>query len=136
MKDVIIAKVQSVQLCVLRAREEYDAAGENFFADWTRQDAAIMNVIRACEQVIDLANHLLREYQFGIPAETANSFELLERRGIIKQELCDKLRLMVGFRNKAVHSYQRLDPQITISVIKDKLNDLIEFCDMVVDYVD
>lgn len=134
MKDVIIAKVQSVQLCVFRAREEFSAAGDDFLLDWTRQDAAVMNVIRGCEQVIDIANHVLREYQLGIPTETANSFELLERKGIINREMYEKMRLMVGFRNKAVHNYKRLDSRIIISVIEKGLNDLIGFCDAVLDY--
>ncbi len=60
MNDVVINKVQSIQRCVLRAREEYRAAGGQFQSDYTRQDAAILNITRACEQAIDLANHLIR----------------------------------------------------------------------------
>ena len=43
MNRVVIHKVQSLQRCVARAREEYAAATEDFAGDYTRQDAAVLN---------------------------------------------------------------------------------------------
>lgn len=47
MNDALIAKLTSLQRCVARAREEYAAAGEGFATDYSRQDAALLDVIRA-----------------------------------------------------------------------------------------
>ena len=55
MKDVALNKIQSIQRCVQRAREEYAADPDSFDTNFTRQDAAVLNVLRACEQSIDLA---------------------------------------------------------------------------------
>jgi hypothetical protein len=55
MSDVHLAKIASIQRSVLRAREEFAAAGRDFGRDLTRQDAAMLNVLRACESAIDLA---------------------------------------------------------------------------------
>ena len=52
-QDVVINKIQSIQ----RAREVY-AKADDFAHDFSRQDAAILNITRACEQSIDLANHI------------------------------------------------------------------------------
>jgi hypothetical protein len=60
MTDIIVNKIQSIQRCVERAREEYTANPEGVDSDYSRQDAAILNVLRACEQAIDLANHVLK----------------------------------------------------------------------------
>ncbi len=70
MNDVVVNKVQSIQRCVLRAREEHRDAGGQFLGDYTRQDAAILNITRACEQAIDLANHLIRSEKLGIPTDS------------------------------------------------------------------
>jgi hypothetical protein len=48
MNDVAINKIQSIQRCVQRAREEFRSDPEGFDADYTLQDAAILNVLRAC----------------------------------------------------------------------------------------
>ena len=50
MKDIVINKIQSIQRCVERAREEFHDDPATFDANYTRQDAAILNVLRACEQ--------------------------------------------------------------------------------------
>jgi hypothetical protein len=60
MNDIAINKIQSIQRCVRRAREEYQADRDGFATNYTRQDAALLNVLWACETAIDLANHVIR----------------------------------------------------------------------------
>ncbi len=55
--DVVLNKVATIERCVTRAREEHQAAGESFATDHSRQDAAILNVQRACEAALDLGMH-------------------------------------------------------------------------------
>ncbi len=58
MDDLILNKVASIERCISSVKEEYEADTEGFANDYTRQDAAILNLQRACEQSIDLANHI------------------------------------------------------------------------------
>ena len=46
--DLLLNKAATIERCVARARQEYAAAGEHFATDFTRQDAAVLNVQRAC----------------------------------------------------------------------------------------
>jgi uncharacterized protein YutE (UPF0331/DUF86 family) len=136
MNDIVINKVQSIQRCIERAREEYQLSGESFATNYSRQDAAILNITRACEQAIDLANHVIKTHKLGIPTSSAESFELLARKQVISYDLELKLRGMVGFRNTAVHQYQRLNIDIIERIITTNLNDLLDFCDAVIAYLD
>ena len=129
MTDVVLNKVQSIQRCVSRAREEQRAAGADFGRDYTRQDAAILNITRACEQAIDLANHVIRAEKIGIPTDSAESFELLARARIISVELAARLRKMVGFRNVVIHEYQSVQTSSVEAVIRSDLDDLLAFAD-------
>lgn len=131
MNDIIINKVQSIQRCIARAREEYYKDPDSFAENYTLQDAAILNVLRACEQSIDLANHLVQVYQLGIPVASAQSFELLQAKGIIESALAEKLKHMVRFRNIVIHQYQRADIEIVQQIIVSGLDDLITFGDRV-----
>ena len=133
MNDIVLNKVQSIQRCVLRAREEHHAAGGQFLNDYTRQDAAILNITRACEQAIDLANHLIRVEKLGIPNDSGESFGLLVKAGILNAELADKLKKMVGFRNTVIHEYQEVDVNIVEAVIKLGLDDLLAFARICLD---
>jgi len=126
MNDVVISKTASIQRCVKRAREER-AESEDFENDFTRQDAAVLNVTRACEQAIDLANHVIREQKLGIPRDSGESFELLAGAGYLDRPLAMRLRKMVGFRNTVVHQYQDVEIEIVIAVIDRGLDDLLTF---------
>ncbi len=125
--DVIAAKSASIERAVHRAKEEYAAAGENFAIDLTRQDAATRNVQRACETGIDLAQHWVRIRSLGVPASSRDLFTLLESAKIIDATLAQSLRHMVGFRNVAIHEYQRLDLSILASIIERELDQILRF---------
>lgn len=124
--NVIVAKADIIERCIKRAREEL-AASADFASDYTRQDAAILNVERACEAATDIMNRIVRPRALGAPASTREGFDRLVRAGIIAQPLADKLMRMVGFRNLAVHQYQTLDIAIVRAVIEKSLDDLLEF---------
>jgi len=125
--DVIINKIQSIQRCIMRVREEYQLAGASFNHNFSRQDAALLNLTRACEQTIDLANYLIKIHQFGIPTSSRDSFTLLANQAIISRELCQKMQNMVSFRNIAIHEYQQLNLEIVIAVIETGLDDFLAF---------
>lgn len=133
MNDIVVAKVASIQRCIKRARDEL-ASTTDFAGDYTAQDAAILNVTRACEQAIDLANHLIRVARLGIPADSGQSFELLSAERIVDDRLATRLKKMVGFRNVAVHQYQDLDIAVVESVIRTDLNDLIRFTEVAIEW--
>ncbi len=130
MSSVTLSKVASIQRAVKRAREEFSAAGPGFASDLTRQDAAVLNVLRACETAIDLAQSLVRERALGVPASNRDVFRLLAEAGLLSPELAGRLQRMVGFRNVAVHRYRDLDSGILASVIARDLDDLLEFSEV------
>lgn len=135
MNDIVINKIQSIQYCIARARAEYNADPDNFATNFTRQDAAVLNVLRACEQSIDLANHLIKTQKMGIPTTSSESFTLLAEQNVIDNELRQKLTSMVHFRNMIVHQYQKMDIAIVQAVIESGLDDLIRLGDDIMNWL-
>jgi uncharacterized protein YutE (UPF0331/DUF86 family) len=131
MTDVGAQKITSLQRCVVRAREAYAAAGAEVRTNYNLQDAAILNVIRACDVAIDLANMAIRTRHLGIPNESRDSFATLVRENIIAPDLGDRLKRMVGFRNLAVHQYRELNLDILDAVVRNNLDDLLTFAQAV-----
>lgn len=125
--DVVLNKVSTIERCVARAREEFEAAGDTFAANHSRQDAAILNVQRACEASLDLGHHLVRRERLGLPQSSRHVFDLLVQGSWITADLADRLKKMVGFRNIAVHDYQNLALPITIKVITRHLDDFLDY---------
>jgi uncharacterized protein YutE (UPF0331/DUF86 family) len=127
MNLVAAAKITSLQRCVARAREAHARAGAEFHRNRDLQDAAVLNIIRACETAIDLATMAIRARQLGLPTESREFFATLERESILPSELGARLRAMVGFRNLAVHQYRDIDLDIVERIILKDLDDLLSF---------
>lgn len=125
--DVLINKAATIERCVARAREEYDANPAGFANDYSRQDAAILNIQRACEAALDMGQHLIRRERLGVPQSARDVFALLAQGGWITPELAAGLKRMVGFRNIAVHDYQALQLPITVSIIEKHLDEFLQY---------
>ncbi len=125
--DVLINKAATIERCVARAREEYVKGADSFATDFTRQDAAVLNIQRACEAALDMGQHLIRRERLGVPQSARDVFVLLAGGGWISTELATRMQKMVGFRNIAVHDYQSLQLPITVAVITGHLNDFLDY---------
>jgi uncharacterized protein YutE (UPF0331/DUF86 family) len=112
------------------------ASGPAALDDQTQQDAIVLNLMRACESTIDLAMHVASRQGLGIPQETREVFNLLHESGVIDAGLRDRLQRMVGFRNLAVHEYQKLQRPILESIVTDRLGDFTEFAAAILNLAD
>jgi uncharacterized protein YutE (UPF0331/DUF86 family) len=124
MDDVLLNKLSTIARCLKRIREVYVEAQANFASDYTRQDSVILNLQRACEASIDIANYLNKKKQLGIPQSSRDSFQLLSASGIISSAVATNLKKMIGLRNIAVHDYKELNIDIVEAVV---INHLVDF---------
>jgi len=129
--DVILNKVATIERCVARAREEYAKGAATFADDRTRQDAAILNIQRACEAALAIGQHLVRLRKLGVPQSARDVFSMLAGARLIPADLADTLKRMVGYRNIAVHDYQALQLPITVAIIEKHLDDFLLFARIV-----
>jgi len=125
--DVLINKAAVIERCVARAREEYATDPATFATNFTRQDAAILNIQRACEAALDMGQHLVRREKLGVPQSARDVFALLAQGGWIHAPLADGLKRMVGFRNIAVHDDQALQLPITVTIIEKHLDEFLQY---------
>lgn len=121
--DVILNKCATIERCVIRVIEEWESAGESFDTDFTRQDAAILNIQRACEAAIDAGQYLIRKHHWGLPQSARDVFSILSEKGVLSGELAESMKNMVGFRNIAVHNYQSLALPVVRAIIQHHLTD-------------
>ena len=133
MNDIVLNKKESIERCISQIRIYYALPSDVAFEeDYLKQDAISINLQRACEQCIDLANHTIKARKLGLPKDSRESFRLLAIGKVIPHELAKRLEGMVGFRNILVHEYQRMDIGLMIRVIERHLDDLVEFTNCIV----
>jgi len=133
LNDIIVNKIATITRCIKRIQQVY-GDGSTFKQDFTQQDSVILNLQRCCEASIDIANHINRQQQLGIPQSSRDSFTLLAQNNIINQSLADNLKKMVGLRNIAVHDYQELNLDIVVHVIQNHLQDFEQFIEVLTSF--
>lgn len=123
MDDIIANKIATLQRCLERIRAEFLGHETELEYNYTKQDSIILNLQRACEASVDLGTRVIRLRNFGLPQSSRDVFFLLEQRGVLSRELSSHLQAMVGFRNIAVHDYQKLNLLVVRNILKNRLQD-------------
>jgi uncharacterized protein YutE (UPF0331/DUF86 family) len=125
--DVVINKVASLERCIERIRTVYAGREFNLYQDLTTQDSILLNLQRACEVSIDLAMHVVRKRTLGVPQDSRDAFDLMQTHALLDEPLATAMKRMVGFRNVAIHEYDKLNLDIVKSIITTKLDDILMF---------
>lgn len=123
MDEVLLNKMQIIKNCLRQIKRYYIGFETDFEADLMRQDAIILNLQRACEASIDFALRLIAIERLGLPQDSRGAFAILEKEGWLSPTLCLKLQRMVGFRNIAVHDYQKVNLDVLRSILERHLAD-------------
>ena len=127
MPDVVLNKIQTIERCLKRIREEYVGFEDTFEENHTKQDSVILNLERTSQASIDIATHIVKVKSFGLPNTSRELFDLLLENSIISKEVCKQMQGMVGFRNIAVHDYQNLNIEIVVAIVEKHLGDFETF---------
>jgi len=124
--DIILNKIAVIQRATGRALEEYRK--NPALSSFTELDALILNLERACQATIDLAMHIISREKWGVPQSSSDAFRILESKSLLLQETTKSLTSMVGFRNIAIHEYQKLNPDIIIHIMENDYQVFSKFC--------
>lgn len=126
LDDVIINKCAVIENCLSRIEEEYRGHENEIDTNYTKQDSVVLNLQRACEAAIDLGMRWVRLSKLGVPQTCDDVFELLAKHHLIPHSLAHDLQAMIGFRNIAVHDYQKLNLAIIHNILESKLKNFKE----------
>lgn len=122
--------------CVRRIQDTYEASPDTLETDLDQQDIIVLNLQRACEQAIDIAQITARYANLPAGDTSAEVFEVLAKAEIISQEISSSIKGMIGFRNIAVHEYEKLDFNIVRAVVTKHIEMLVLFADVCMVYFD
>jgi uncharacterized protein YutE (UPF0331/DUF86 family) len=121
--DVVLSKINVIKNCLMALEKATLSEKDPDF----KLAIYELNLQRAIQASIDLANVVIAKEGLGLPNTYKQSFEILHRHTVITMELCKKLCSMVGFRNISVHDYEQIKPAIVHSIVTNHLNDFEEF---------
>ena len=124
---IILTKLDSLHRCLSRIEAKSPASLEILESDLDIQDIITLNLTRAVQICVDIATHVLADFNTPPPTTMAESFERLHQLKIISEETSVRLKKAVGFRNVSIHEYQNIDWLIVYKIITEQLDDFKDF---------
>lgn len=89
----------------------------------------------AVEACLDIGQHIIAREGFRRPEDNQDVFAVLHEQRIISPELLPHLAAMAKFRNLIVHDYARIDNDVILSILKQRLGDFDAFARAIVGYL-
>ena len=100
---------------------------DSFLADPVKRGAAERLLQVSIEICLDVGHHLIAELGLSRPTEYRDVFHILGGQGLITSEFAARLEKMAGFRNRLVHVYAEVDPQVVYDYLQHDRADSDEF---------
>ena len=127
MSTVLTNKLADLKECIDYIRADWDLPSDvPFEQDRRKQQLITLNLQHAFENLLDMANHLVRINKLGWPSNSAETFDLLEKAGLITAEMKSSLQDCIGMRNILVHKYKKTDLNEVRNVVEDHLDEISE----------
>ena len=121
--DVVLSKINVIKNCIMAIEKASVQVQDSSF----QLSIFELNLQRAIQACIDLANMCIAKEGLGLPTTYKQSFEILNKHQILDDAAMKKLCAMVGFRNISVHDYEEIKPAIVRSIVKNNLTDFEAF---------
>ena len=128
-------KLETLRYCVQRVAQRCPDAPTLLLQDADTQDIIALNLSRAVQLCVDIGAHLVTSLELTPPYTMGETFDRLAEGGIIDTDLADRLKKAVGFRNVAVHNYERINWEIVHAVCSRHLGDFRTFARAVTEHL-
>lgn len=104
----------------------------SFTADFRSLDSALHRLQTSIQALIDLATIAMAERALGVPKTSIESLEKLEAAGHLPAGTAQRFAPIFGFRNRIVHLYDRVDPEIVYRILTEQRGDLDELAGLLI----
>ncbi len=121
--DVVLSKINVIKNCMMALEK----AGLKEKDPEFLLSIYELNLQRAIQACIELANAVIAKEGLGLPNTYRQAFEILNKHQVIEAALMTKMISMVGFRNISVHDYGQIKPEIVHSIVKNHIEDFAQY---------
>jgi uncharacterized protein YutE (UPF0331/DUF86 family) len=97
---------------------------EEFHADVRNIDSALHRLQTSIQALVDIGAYVVGALSLPTPQHSADVLLALRDAGLLNPAATDNYVRMVGFRNRVVHLYNRIDPAMVYQILQNHLQDI------------
>lgn len=103
---------------------------EEFAADFRNVDSALHRLQTSIQALIDIGSTKLGELGLAAPRTSREILDRLEEAGRLPPGSAERFGSLFGFRNRVVHLYDRVHPQIVFRILTEDRGDIGKLLDL------
>ncbi len=126
-QNIIKAKINHVEQSLQRLEGKKSTTLTELKRNLDLQDIVLHNLQLSIQGCIDIASHIISDQGWTVPDTLAGLFDILMNHKVISQNLNEKLKKMVGFRNIIIHEYGTIDLDKVHAILRKDLKDIYLF---------
>ena len=107
---------------------------DEFLNDDDTKDIVCHNLFILLQNIIDICSHIISDEGMEEPAYFSDMADILTKEKVIRGDLKQPLKNMMGLRNIIAHQYGDIDFKIIYKIVKDDLKDVYRFLEDIINY--
>ena len=132
---LMLRKLAQLEEYISQIEEYRSLSVEQYKDDWKLQRIIERTLQMMIETCVDIAGHIISDSKYRIPDSYADSFRVLSENKIIAAELCKTMEQISKFRNVVVHHYDRVDAEIVVGILRNRINDFDSYKDAIINFL-
>lgn len=109
---------------------------ENFLKDIKVKRFVERTLQMSIEVCLDVGNHIISDEGWKEASTNREIFQRLNEKGAISNDLTDKLLQMAGFRNRIIHDYSDIEPEMVFGILKKRIPDFELYMSEIFQWID
>jgi uncharacterized protein YutE (UPF0331/DUF86 family) len=134
-KALVLRKLSELEEYLNQIREYSNITVSDYSKDWKTQRIVERTLQMLIETCVDIAGHIISDQGFRIPKSYADAFRVLHEENILDTKLFDTMEKIAKFRNIVVHHYDKVDPEIVVTILRKHLDDFLSYKDAIINVV-
>lgn len=106
-----------------------------FAGDFRNLDSAMHRLQTAIQALIDLGSYVVARRGLRSPAASREVLQILEEAGALPPGAETRFGPLFGFRNRLVHLYDRVDPEIVFRILTEARGDIAVLLDQLLEVI-
>jgi uncharacterized protein YutE (UPF0331/DUF86 family) len=133
-REILSKKINLIRHHLERIILKSNISLEEFLKNEDERDIICHNLFVMLQYIIDICSHIISDDGLEEPVFLSDMAAILAKEKIIRKELEQPLKDMIGLRNIIAHQYGDIDFKILYRIVRNELKDVYIFLEDIINY--
>ena len=133
-RELISKKVNLIRYHLERIFLKSNISLDEFLNDVDSKDIVCHNLFILLQNIIDICSHIISDEGLEEPTFYSDMAYILAKGKVIREDLKQSLKNMIGLRNIIAHQYGDIDFNIIYKIVKEDIKDVYKLLEDVINY--